>query len=932
MKNNIFWVNSGLIMLLLIPILSVLNFGIEEHQPGSGKNTAVFYAPTPSVITANGPLTFCKGDSVTLSGNVKGKWSTGDTTPSIVVKLSGDYFVTNTDTTGSVNSNHLIVKVDSTPVASVIVALDSTTFCTGDSVILSGNVKGKWNTGDTTVSIKVKTSGDYFVINSNTCDTLTSNHIIVKVNAPLASVITAGSATTMCAGDSVVLSGNVKGRWNTGDTSASIIVKTSGDFFVTNTDSCGSVASNHILVKVDSLPRASVLTASGATTFCAGDSVVLSGNVKGKWSTGDTTASIVVKASGDYFVIHSNTCDTLISNHILVQVNTQPVASVLVALDSTTFCKGDSVILSGNVNGKWSTGDTAASIVVKTSGDYFVVNSNTCDTLTSNHIAVNVNEPVASVIKASKTTVFCAGDSLVLSGNVKGIWSTGDTSASITVKTSGDYFVTNATSCDTLTSNHIIVTVNPKPLAVVAANDTICQGQSIKLGTPAISGHIYKWTTNNGLNVPTGANPEVYPLLTTTYTLTETITATGCTASNTATITVGTLPSCVIKGKNTICNGETTQLCAPAGPYTYRWSTGDTTSCITVDSIGNYAVVVTNAFGCSSACSRNVVSAQTSGVITGKTFIYKGQTSELCAPSGFAAYKWNTGATTRCIIADTSGTYSVSLTNSNGCVSASSTILTVAPEVACEIIGDSLICQGGLSTLCAIDVPGNTYYWNNGQTSRCIEINCQGVYSVTISNNGLSKSCTLVVKNAPDTLPAPDSCFISGNLEPIQGDSSELCATPGYHSYKWNTGATTRCIKIGKSGTYSVKLSIGGSCSDSCSVRVSYIASLKSTLAQVVKVQESTHVANDQMDIKAYPNPFNKQTVVEFLAPENHAHAVIEIINVAGRKVATIFDQEITRGTRYQAILDGHDLAEGVYIYKITMGNRIINKRLVLVR
>ncbi len=561
-----------------------------------------------------------------------------------------------------------------------------------------------------------------------------------------------------------------------------------------------------------------------------------------------------------------------------------------------------------------------------------MTNANICDTLTSNHIIVNVNGPVASVITASNAITFCVGDSVILSGNVKGVWSTGDTSSSIKVKTTGDYFVTNANICDTLTSNHIVVTVNPKPLATVAANDTICQGQSILLGTPAISGHTYKWTTKSGMNVPTGANPEVYPLLTTTYTLTETITQTGCKASNTVTITVGNLPSCVIKGKNTICNGETTRLCAPTGPYTYRWNTGDTTSCITVDSIGNYLVVVTNAFGCSSACSRNVVSAQTSGVITGKTFIYKGQTSEFCAPAGFTAYKWNTGATTRCIIADTSGTYSVGLTNTSGCVSSTSTVLTVAPEVACDITGDSLICQGGLSTLCAVDVPGNTYYWNNGQTSRCIEINCQGAYSVTITNNGLSKSCTLVVKNAPDTIAKPDSCLISGNLEPIQGDSSVLCATKGYQSYKWNTGETTRCITIGRSGTYSVKIASSGGCEDSCSAVVKYIASVRSASVSVLTNQTTASIKEQAILINAYPNPFSHSAVIEFRAPQNQSRAVIDIINVAGRRVTTIFDQEITEGTWYQARLDGHELAEGVYFYKISIGNQIINNRLVLIR
>jgi hypothetical protein len=63
-----------------------------------------------STILAEGPASFCIGDSVLLSGNTGGIWSTGATTPTIMVKTSGDYFVTNTAICNSVNSNHIIVS------------------------------------------------------------------------------------------------------------------------------------------------------------------------------------------------------------------------------------------------------------------------------------------------------------------------------------------------------------------------------------------------------------------------------------------------------------------------------------------------------------------------------------------------------------------------------------------------------------------------------------------------------------------------------------------------------------------------------------------------------------------------------------------------------------------------------------------------------
>ncbi|MEO5967451.1 MAG: T9SS type A sorting domain-containing protein [Ferruginibacter sp.] len=88
------------------------------------------------------------------------------------------------------------------------------------------------------------------IIGSNNGANITIN------NLPAASVISANGATTICQGSSVIIAGNNSGgTWsNGGSTSGSIIVNTSGDYFVTNTNSCGSNTSNHIYVTVNPLP------------------------------------------------------------------------------------------------------------------------------------------------------------------------------------------------------------------------------------------------------------------------------------------------------------------------------------------------------------------------------------------------------------------------------------------------------------------------------------------------------------------------------------------------------------------------------------------------------------------------------------------------------------------------------------------------------
>ncbi|HZV70930.1 MAG TPA: ice-binding family protein [Saprospiraceae bacterium] len=100
--------------------------------------------PVAAVITASGAITFCAGGSVTLSGNVDGVWSNGSVTASILVTVSGDFYVVNTTLCGSDTSNHIIVTVlpDTPPTIS----------CPSDLTIECGQNTLPANTGTATAS------------------------------------------------------------------------------------------------------------------------------------------------------------------------------------------------------------------------------------------------------------------------------------------------------------------------------------------------------------------------------------------------------------------------------------------------------------------------------------------------------------------------------------------------------------------------------------------------------------------------------------------------------------------------------------------------------------------------------------------------------------------------------------------------------------
>ena len=348
--------------------------------------------------------------------------------------------------------------------------------------------------------------------------------------------------------------------------------------------------------------------------------------------------------------------------------------------------------------------------------------------------AVNIDmQPTASTITASGVTTFCTGGSVTLSGNCGGVWSTGATTASITVTTSGNYSVTNSNNCGSATSNQIMVTVNPLPICTITGSTSICSGQSTQLCTPA-GAVSYLWSTGaitNCISVSTAG----------TYSVTVTD-ANGCSSICNATVTASPSPICTITGNTSICQGQSTQLCTPAGAASYLWSTGAITNCISVNTAGTYTVTVTNASGCSSICNATVNSSSIC-TITGNTSICQGQSTQLCTPAGAATYLWSTGAITNCISVNTAGTYSVTVTNANGCISICNATVTVNPLPICTITSNTPICQCLSIQLCT-PAGAASYLWSTGAIANCLSVNPVGTYSVTVTNaSGCSSICSI---------------------------------------------------------------------------------------------------------------------------------------------------------------------------------------------
>jgi len=843
--------------------------------------------PTPA-ITPSGSTTFCAGSSVTLSapGGYTYSWSTGATTQSIVVSTAGSYTVTVTDGNGcSATSAATVVTVNPNPPTPAITPGGSTTFCAGGSVTLSApnGYTYLWSTSETTQSIVVSTSGSYTVTvtDGNGCSA-TSAALVVTVNPnPPTPTITPSGATTFCAGGSVTLSapGGYTYLWSTNETTQSIAVSTSGSYTVTVTDGNGcSATSAATVVTVNPNPSTPTITPSGSTTFCNGGSVTLSapGGFTYLWSTNATTQSIVVSTAGSYTVTvtDGNGCSAT-SAPTTVTVNSNPATPTITPGGPTTFCAGGSVTLTapGGFTYLWSTNETTQSIVVSTSGSYTVTvsDNNGCSaTSAATVVTVNPNPPTPTITPSGATT-FCAGGSVTLSapGGYTYSWSTGATTQSILVSTSGSYTVTvtDGNGCSA-TSAPTVVTVNPNPptpAITPSGATTFCAGGSVTLSAPG--GYTYSWST--------GATTQSIVVSTSgSYTVTVTD-GNGCSATSAATVvTVNPNPAtpAITPSPSSVCASSTGNTASGPGGFAYFWSitngaiTGGQTSQTVTYTAGASGTVgltltVTDGNGCSSSNTANVtINANPAPPTITPTpaQVCAGSTGNTASGPGGFTYFWSivngsitSGQTSQTVTytAGSSGTVDLTLTvtNGNGCSASNGTSVTIVASPAAPTITPSAsgVCAGSTGNTATGPAGATTYSWGitNGTITSATNIQTitwtAGVagtttLSLTVTNaTGCSASNTQdVVVNAnpstPTITPSSSSACPNSTGNTASGPASMA-------SYSWSItngtitgGQTSQTVTYtaGASGSVGLTLTVtnGAGCSATNSTSVPLVS------------------------------------------------------------------------------------------------------------
>jgi len=529
-----------------------------------------------------------------------------------------------------------------------------------------------------------------------------------------------------------------------------------------------------------------------------------------------------------------------------------------------------------NITVTWGTAGPGTLTLTETSSAACIV------TTPVYNVTIN-SSPNATVTSNSP---ICDGSTLLLTGGggTGYLWSgpNGFTSTAqypmisgASVAASGTYTVLVTSSNGCILSTSTQVTVNPLPTPLAGSNSPICSGDTLFLNTGGVSGtNTYSWSGPNGYS-STDQNP-FFALTTNVNTGLYTVAVTdanGCIMTSPTNVIVNTINPNI--GNNTpICSGNNLNINANGGVI-YNWSgpngyTSSQSNIIisqaTTSDMGLYTVTITDANGCiGQLYTYAIVNPLPVPVATNNSPICSGEDIKLNCGGG-SSYAWSgplnfisTEQNPVIYSANISGTgiYNVTVTDLNGCSSATSTNVIVNPLPVVTVSNNTPVCSG--ETVNITCSTGTGFAWNcaeNGYTSTsqnptiaASTVLTSGNYTVTVTTNGCTSTGTTTVVVNP--LPAPTA---TSNSPLCYGDRLELIATGGA-TYAWSsTNGFTSSLPMpviniatdALSGIYSVTVTDANGCSSTAITSVSVASKI------TVQTIDMTICSGTSVNISAY--------------------------------------------------------------------------------
>jgi len=778
----------------------------------------------------------------------------------VTLNFAGVYTVTVTDSNNCTGSATTTLDVEPLPEAPTSAQVDRNDICADDTnditltaiggsgdrlVWYSGSCGGTLIGEGTEITIPVPASTTtYFARWEADGECASSNCESIEVRIRPLPVITFTNTNVSCfGGNDGSSAANISEAtppfvfsWSTTpvQTTQTAINLSEGDYTVIVTDQFGCTASETTTITEPDLLE--VTFGSVTHVDCNGNST---GSAQAQptggtppytysWSNGQTSQTATGLAAGPYTVTvtDANGCQAFESIEI-----TEPdelIVSVTDQNDPSCFGNNDGNITveaaggTGDYNFNWDNAMSGAAITGLAAGTYEVTVSdeNGCIAI----LSIELGEPdPLTVTFSSIEHVECFGDETgAATANPTGgtapysyLWSDGQTGQTASNLGAGNYTVTvtDANGCQAVNT----VTINENNPIVITATieDATCFGSengNILIdasGGTGVGTYSFLWsdgtTTQNNLNIGAG-----------TYTLTVTD-ANFCSAEETYLVNQ---PDSIIVSETitpvTCFEGSdgsiSVSVTGGTTPYSYLWSTGGTTNTISALESGTYTLTVTDNNNCIAESSFFVPEPDE---ITYDAVI----TDVFCASESTGAidisnvqggtppysFSWSNGATAQSISNLAAGSYTLTITDSNGCITVE-TFIVDEPDnpLILNISTTDVICWGEASGTATAEVSGGTpfpggvyqYLWSNGETTQTITDLTEGTYSVIVTD---ANGCTI---EGSATITQPDSplkAFAGNNAVICSGDNdgihvlggtgstpTALGGTPPY-TYQWSS-------------------------------------------------------------------------------------------------------------------------------------------------
>jgi hypothetical protein len=671
-------------------------------------------------------------------------WSNGGSGPMISGLGIGTYTVTATDNAGATATAS--AELTQPPVFEIVSTSLTHVSCNGGSdgqimLFLNGGVPPYSGAVGDTYTLSNLQAGTYVVniTDANGC-LITEEYTITE--PPLLNIEVTVIIDPECTGEfsgliSVAGSGGagmLVYAWSNGESSETIQNLEAGSYTVTVTDDNGCTVSETIDLDDPDLLFIDLVVLEHVSCNGAADGQILvegiggTGSIAYMWSDGGQDPFLEGLPPGSYAVTitDDNGC-TDVANYDI----TEPEAlSAVISGTMSLLCFGDSDgLLSTDVTGGaepysylWTDGQTQSSISGLVAGiyDVTVTDASGCVIMES----FEIHEPAELLPNATSTNESAPGnmDGTATSDPIGGVepyeflWSTGAMSSSITGLSVGVYTVTVTDANGCTSAQSVTVTGVDCNLTVsTLSTDAFCFGEASGTSQAVVSGalgHVsFLWSNGDTMEIITG-------LVAGTYSVTVTDSA-GCLFIAMTTISQPSQLSsnCIVTHESSEDAADGSITCTIGGgtaPYSFLWSNGDTTASLTDLAPGSYSLtttddhgctlfdtVVVNSFACNVIVSVSIDHVPCFGDSTGSILAIATGGSEPYQ------YVWSNGLTGPMLTDLTAGSYHVTVTDADDCVSTLSVALMQPDEIT--IVVDSVhAVMNGADGAVFITISGGT--------------------------------------------------------------------------------------------------------------------------------------------------------------------------------------------------------------------------------